>query len=179
MKLQADKKRSPMQFMVGEKVLLKLQPYAQTSVANRPYPKLSFKYYGPYEITERNGSVAYRLNLPEDSIIHPVFHISQLKQFHEDYTPVYAELPRVTDLALANTSPEAVLERRLVKKGNVAIPQVKVKWAGLHEDCATWEDLYVVKTRFPSSSVWGQPQISAGGDVTTVEKPYTEERRRR
>ena len=107
--------------------------------------------------------MAYQLKLPDDSIIHPVFHISQLKQFHEDYTPVYAELPRVTDLALANTSPEAVLERRLVKKGNVAIPQVKVKWAGLHEDCATWEDLYVVKTHFPSSSVWGQPQISAGG----------------
>ena len=72
-----------------------------------------------------------------------------------------------------------MLERRLVKKGNVAIPQVKVKWSSLHEDSAMWEDLYVVKTRFPSSSVWGQPQISAGGDVTTVEKPYTEERRRR
>ena len=71
-----------------------------------------------------------------------------------------------------------MLERRLVKKGNIAIPQVKVKWAGLHEDSATWEDLYVVKTRFPSSSVWDSHK-SGGGDVTTLENLYTKERRRR
>jgi hypothetical protein len=58
MKIQADKKRTDRQFQVGEKVLLKLQPYVQTSVASRPYPKLSFKYYGPYDVVERIGAVA-------------------------------------------------------------------------------------------------------------------------
>lgn len=41
-KNQADKKRVDRQFVEGELVLLKLQPYAQSSVVNRPYPKLSF-----------------------------------------------------------------------------------------------------------------------------------------
>jgi hypothetical protein len=76
MKLQADKKRTFLEFTVGEKVLLKLQPYVHTSVARRPYPKIAFKYYGPYEIVEKIGNVAYKLKLPEGSLIHPVFHIS-------------------------------------------------------------------------------------------------------
>jgi hypothetical protein len=71
--------------------------------------------------------VAYKLKLPEGSLIHPVFHISQLKAFTPDYTPVYAELPKISDLTAPATEPEAILERRLVKKGNTTIPQVKIK----------------------------------------------------
>jgi hypothetical protein len=46
MKMQADRHRSEKEFSVGDKVFLKLQPYAQTSVVNRPCPKLAFKYFG-------------------------------------------------------------------------------------------------------------------------------------
>ena len=76
MKLLADQKCQDFTFSVGDQVLLKLQPYTQSTVASRPYPKLAFKYFGPYTVLERVGSVAYRLQLPEDSMIHPVFHIS-------------------------------------------------------------------------------------------------------
>lgn len=41
MKLQANKHRSDLTLSVGDKVLLRLQPYTQSSVVNRPYPKLS------------------------------------------------------------------------------------------------------------------------------------------
>lgn len=80
----ADQKRKDFQFEVGDQVLLKLQPYTQSSVANRPFSKLSYKYFGPYKVLERIGSVAYRLELPENSLIHLVFHISQLKPFNAD-----------------------------------------------------------------------------------------------
>uniref|UniRef100_A0A0A8ZG93 Chromo domain-containing protein n=1 Tax=Arundo donax TaxID=35708 RepID=A0A0A8ZG93_ARUDO len=166
MKLQADRKRTERVFQVGEQVLLKLQPYAQSSVVNRPCPKLAFKYFGPYNILERIGAVAYRLELPEGSLIHPVFHVSQLKRFTPDFTLVYSELPKITKLEGEQLEPELVLQRRLVKKGNQAIPQVLVKWKGLSANSATWEDLYVVQKCFPDSLAWGQASAGGGEGVT-------------
>jgi hypothetical protein len=162
MKLMADRNRTDLQFQVGDQVLLKLQPYTQSSVANRPFPKLAYKYYGPYKVLERVGKVAYRLELPEGSLIHPVFHVSQLKQFVADFTPVYADLPSTTDLEAAAAVPAAILQRRLVKTGASAIPQVLIRWSSLPEASATWEDYYIVKQRYPKAPAWGQAASSAG-----------------
>lgn len=52
MKVTAHCQRIDVHFQVGDKVFLKLQPYAQSSLINRPYPKLAKKYYGPHNSTE-------------------------------------------------------------------------------------------------------------------------------
>lgn len=166
MKLQADRQRSDKQFAVGDQVLLRLQPYTQSSVVNRPYPKLAYKFFGPYKILERIGSVAYKLALPSESNIHPVFHISQLKSFHPDHSLIFSTLPVTTDLQATEAQPDRILDRRLVKKGNTAIPQVLLSWTGLPATSATWEDYYVVKEQFPDALAWGQAGSSAGGAVT-------------
>jgi hypothetical protein len=168
MKLYADRNRTAKEFAVGDQVLLHLQPYTQSSVANRPFPKLAYKFFGPYTVLEKIGVVAYRLNLPEESRVHPVFHISQLKPFHKDYTPVFSTLPVLTDLQASNALPAEIQDRRLVRKGNNAIPQVLVTWTGLPVTSATWEDYHVLKARFPSAPAWGQAQSLAGGDVTAI-----------
>lgn len=163
MKMQADSKRTDRQFAVGELVLLKLQPYVQQSVVRRPCPKLAFKFYGPYRVVEKVGSVAYKLELPEGSLIHPVFHVSQLKPFIPDHSPVFKDLPKVVELDTKQVQPEAVLDRRLVKKGNQAIPQVLVKWTNIPVEASTWEDWYVVTSRFPTAIAWGQATSGGGG----------------
>jgi hypothetical protein len=108
MKLFADSKRSERSFQVGERVLLKLQPYAQSSVVNMPFPKLAFKCFGPYEL-EKVGSVAYKLKLPDDSVVHPVFHVSQLKTCTPDYSPVHPTLPEIPTLDVLEVLPEKIL----------------------------------------------------------------------
>jgi hypothetical protein len=138
-------------------VLLKLQPYAQSSVVNHPFPKinhpfpkLAFKYFGPYEVAEKVGQTTYKLKLSDNSMIHPVFHVSQLKAFALDYSPVFSQLPA---LDVADLIPEKILDRRLVRKGSVVVIQILVKWTGLPESSATWEDLNVLLKKFPSASV--------------------------
>ena len=168
MKMQADRNRTDKEFSVGDQVLLKLQPYTQSSVASRPYPKLAYKFFGPYKVTARFGKVAYRLELPDTSNIHPVFHISQLKPYNPNYTPVFSTLPMLTDLQAAETEPEMIRDRRLVKKGNNAIPQVLVTWPGLPKSTATWEDYHVLRARFPHAPAWGQARSPGGGGVTAT-----------
>lgn len=131
MKHQADKGRSERSFAVGDYVFLKLQPYTQSSVVNRPYPKLAFKFFGPFEILEKIGQSAYRLQLPDSSLIHPVFHVSQLKAHVPDHTPVFTSLPHPVVLDAADVWPEEILDRRLVKKCNATHVQVLIKWSSL------------------------------------------------
>jgi hypothetical protein len=126
---------------------------------------LAFKYYGPYTVKEKIGKVAYRLDLPTDSKIHPIFHVSQLKPFIADFTPVYSELPVTTNIEAADAVSKAVINRHLVKKGNAMAPQVLIKWTGLPDSSATWEDYNVLHRRFLDTPAWGQAASRAGGDV--------------
>ena len=106
----------------------------------RPCPKLAFKFFGSFHIIERIGAVAYKLDLPSHSSIHPVFHVSQLKGYTPDFTPVFADLPLIPALDAAETYPEQILDRQLVKQGNAAVPQVLIKWTGIPATSATWEN---------------------------------------
>lgn len=81
MKFFADQKRSPKQFEVDDFFLLKLQPYKQSLLKSSMAQKLTPKYYGPYQTIEKIGEVAYKLLLPNESKIHNVFHVSQLKKY--------------------------------------------------------------------------------------------------
>jgi hypothetical protein len=165
-------KRVPREFQVGEHVLLKLQPYAQNSVVNRPCPKFAFNYFGPYTVTEKIGPAAYRLALPPEAQIHPVFHVSQLKPFVPNYTPVFDTLPQPMDLDRGPLAPVEILDRRMVKKGNAAVVQVLLRWSGLPSSCATWEDFTVAKNIFPKALAWGQASSQGGRIVTTLPRMH-------
>jgi hypothetical protein len=150
-KRQADKNRSERAFKVGDQVLLKLQPYVQMSVAKRANHKLSFKYYGPYKVVDRVGAVAYRLALPSESRVHPVFHVSQLKLAKERQGFPQVALP--TD-DLSFQVPLEVLEYRWRKGANKMTRQGLILWSSSVREAATWEDLDDLHQRFPSAPAW-------------------------
>jgi hypothetical protein len=127
MKAQADKHRTERSFSIGDMAWLKLQPYVQSSVASRANHKLSFKYFGPYQIIDKIGLVAYKLALPSCSKIHPVFHVSLLKPVKGNHTPLSSPLPPNN---VQMQEPEMVLDRRLKNIGKRTIWQVLVKWKG-------------------------------------------------
>jgi hypothetical protein len=93
MKKQANQNRSERTFAVVDLVFLKLQPYVQTSLAPRSHQKLAFRFFGPFRIVARVGTMAYKLELPARSSIHPVFHVSQLKKSVGSTHQVITTLP--------------------------------------------------------------------------------------
>lgn len=142
MKQYVDSKRSEREFVVGDMVFLKLQPYRQTSVAMRRNLKLAARFYGPYDVIRKLGPVAYELKLPPSSKIHPVFHVSQLKKKIGDRVIPSQEPPFCSDDGQILAEPVAILDRKMVKKGNKVVVQVLVQWANLSREEATCQLQY-------------------------------------
>ncbi|GJR49327.1 reverse transcriptase domain-containing protein [Tanacetum coccineum] len=79
-KSYADKRRKPLEFSVGDYVLLKVSPWKGV-VRFGKKGNLAPRFVGPFEIVEKVGHVAYRLDLPEElSGVHDTFHVSNLKK---------------------------------------------------------------------------------------------------
>ncbi|KAK4270158.1 hypothetical protein QN277_023237 [Acacia crassicarpa] len=149
MKQLADKHRSERHYQVGDWVFLKLQPHRQTSVAPRSYEKLSPRYYGPFHVAAKVGEVAYTLELPGSSRIHPTFHVSQLKRSPNSSVPILS-LPDSMNGVASLREPYAILDLRVVPKYNRAVTQVLIHWSSELPEESMWEDWTEFSQRFPS-----------------------------
>ncbi|GJR23404.1 putative reverse transcriptase domain-containing protein [Tanacetum coccineum] len=83
-KSYADLKRKPMEFQVGDKVMLKVSPWKGV-VRFGKRGKLNPRYVGPYKVLKKFGAVAYKLELPQVlSRVHNTFHVSNLKKCYSN-----------------------------------------------------------------------------------------------
>jgi hypothetical protein len=127
-KSYADKNRTHKEFKVGDHVFLKVKAN-KSSLKLGSCAKLAAKFYGPFEILERIGPIAYMLALPASMTVHNVFHVSFLKKYILDAN-------HVIDWNVIQVEQEGVLQVHLVrildKKNkhlwNRAIGLVKVQW---------------------------------------------------
>ncbi|GJY07619.1 hypothetical protein Tco_0374673 [Tanacetum coccineum] len=83
-KSYADLKRKPMEFQVGDRVMVKVSPWKGV-VRFGKRGKLNPRYVGPFKVLEKVGSVTYKLELPQElSRVHNTFHVSNLKKCYSD-----------------------------------------------------------------------------------------------
>lgn len=61
---------------LGDQMLVKLQPYRQSSVALCKHQKIGLRYFRLSPIIAKIVIIAHRLELPRVAKIHPVFHVS-------------------------------------------------------------------------------------------------------
>ncbi|GKF86045.1 hypothetical protein Tco_0253872, partial [Tanacetum coccineum] len=79
-KSYTDLKRKPIEFQVRDKVMLKVSPWKGV-VCFGKRGKLNPRYVGPFKVLGKVGSIAYKLELPEElSRVHNTFHVSNLKK---------------------------------------------------------------------------------------------------
>jgi len=139
MKEITDKRRRDVSYEEGDTVLVKLLPRRQTSVIGEAYLKLTKRYYGPFQIVKKIGSVAYQLNLPSSSRIYPVFHCSLLKPYHSSNTEVPLDLPASSEGNEPLITPLAILDTKWENTPTGRQLLILVQWTGLVPEDTSWE----------------------------------------
>ena len=105
---------------------LRLQPYKQTSVHNKKLGKLAPRYYGPFKVLQKIGEVCYKLDLPFGSLIHLVFHVSNLKAKLGNQVVPRHTLPAVNVEMMLTPKPMLILDRKSIKLRSRTVTQVLV-----------------------------------------------------
>ncbi|KAL8154550.1 hypothetical protein AgCh_000060 [Apium graveolens] len=162
MKNNYDKSHREVHFEVGDLVLLKLQPYRQLSLASNRNKKLSPRYYGPFTIQAKIGTVAYRLQLPQAVKIHPVFHVSCLKKFQgsiDETSPIYLDIQQGEVLP----SPKAVVDKKII----AGEYHILIHWDGLSPSKASWESAQLIEKQYPTFALEVKRVLEERSNVTS------------
>ncbi|GJV61154.1 putative reverse transcriptase domain-containing protein [Tanacetum coccineum] len=149
-KSYADNRRKPLEFEVGDRVMLKVSPWKGVVHFGKK-GKLAPRYVGPFEILERIGPVAYRLRLSEElSGVHDTFHVSNLKKCLADAS-LHVPLDEIkVDKTLRFVEePVEIMDREIKSLKRSKISLVKVRWNSKRGPEFTWEREDYMKSKYP------------------------------
>ncbi|GJU02361.1 putative reverse transcriptase domain-containing protein [Tanacetum coccineum] len=170
-KSYADLKRKPMEFQVGDKVMLKVSPWKGV-VRFGKRGKLNPRYVGPFKVLEKVGEVAYKLELPEElSRVHNTFHVSNLKKCHAD-EPLAVPLDglHLDDKLHFVEEPLEIVGREVKQLKRSRIPLVKVRWNSKRGPEFTWEREDQFKKKYPHLFTKTAPSSSAASEEAIILK---------
>ncbi|GJY20798.1 putative ribonuclease H-like domain-containing protein [Tanacetum coccineum] len=149
-KSYADRRLKPLEFEVGDMVLLKVSPW-KGAVRFRKREKLSPRYIRPFKIVARVGLIAYTLELPEElKGIHSTFHVSNLKKcLAEGDVVVPMEEIQLDDKLHMIEEPVEIVDKEVKRLKQSRIPIVKVRWNSQRGPEFTWEREDQIKKKYP------------------------------
>ncbi|XP_070022308.1 uncharacterized protein [Nicotiana sylvestris] len=149
-KSYADRKVHDVAFMAGEQVLLRVSPMKGVMRFGKK-GKLSPSFIGLFEILDRVGEVVYRLGLsPSLSVVHPVFHVSFLRKYHDNPSHVldFSSVQLDKDLTYEEET-VAIQDRQVRQLRSKNFPSVRMPWRGQPVEAATWEFESHMQSRYP------------------------------
>ncbi|GJX27478.1 putative reverse transcriptase domain-containing protein [Tanacetum coccineum] len=152
-KSYADRKRKPMEFEVGDRVMLKVSPWKGV-VRFGKRGKLNPRYVRPFKVLAKVGKVAYKLELPQElSRVHHTFHVSNLKKCYSD-EPLVMPLKgvHIDDTLQFVEEPVEIMEREIKRLKRSRIPLVKVRWNSRRGPEFIWEREDSFKEKYPHLS---------------------------
>ncbi|GJZ59108.1 putative reverse transcriptase domain-containing protein [Tanacetum coccineum] len=161
-KSYADLKHKPMEFQVGDKVMLKVSPWKGV-VHFGKRGKLNPRYVGPFKVLEKVGEVAYKLELLEElSRVHNTFHVSNLKKCYAD-EPLAVPLDGLhfDDKLQFVEEPVEIMDHEVKRLKRSRIPLVKVRWNSKRGPEFTWEREDQFKKKYPHLFTKTAPSSSA------------------
>ncbi|GJS19414.1 putative reverse transcriptase domain-containing protein [Tanacetum coccineum] len=145
-----DKRRKPLAFQVGDKVMLKVLPWKGV-IRFSKRRKLNPHYIGPFKILAKVGTVAYQLELPEQlSRVHSTFHVSNLKKCLSD-EPLAIPLDEihVDDKLNFIEEPVEIMDHEVKRLKQSRILIVKVRWNSRRGPEYTWEREDQMQKKYP------------------------------
>ncbi|GJZ71393.1 hypothetical protein Tco_0635244 [Tanacetum coccineum] len=157
-KSYADNRRKPLEFSIGDQVLLKVSPWKGV-VRFGKRGKLAPRFVGPFEIVERIGPVAYRLRLPQElRNIHDTFYVTNLKKCLVD-TDLHVPLDelKIDDKLHFVEEPLEIMDHKVKRLKQSRVPIVKVRWNSRRGPEFTWEREDEIKGKYPHLFVNASP----------------------
>lgn len=125
------------------------------------------RYFGPFKVLKKFGIVAYRLHLPLEAYVHPVFHVSVLKTGNGDSHNFSSSipLPLISTEEDAILQPKGILQFRTIFRNGHQIVQAVVQWDYLSSEDNTWEDVDQLLEHFPNLDLDDKVNFNGGGNV--------------
>ncbi|KAI3724789.1 hypothetical protein L1987_64555 [Smallanthus sonchifolius] len=147
----ADKRRKPLEFQIGDMVLLKVSPWKGV-IRFGKRGKLNPRYVGPFKIMKRIGPVAYQLDLPKGlSGVHNLFHVSNLKKCLADESlAVPLEELHVDEQLRFIEEPVEIMDREVKTLKQSKIPIFRVRWNSKCGPEFTWEREDQMMRKYPN-----------------------------